>query len=92
MGPAGRGAVTAGLLDLEPPAGGRTQDRGHLAPPTLDRPAADGGARATVAQTSLPAFPIGYQDSHPEVTEIADRIRLVVQDARFGLDCERSTT
>jgi len=48
--------------------------------------AVDGSAAATVAQSSLPAFPIGYQDTHRVVAEIADRMRLVVQDARLGLD------
>ena len=48
--------------------------------------AVDCSASATVAQSSLPAFPTGYLDSHRVVAEIADRMRLVVQYARFGLD------
>ncbi len=48
--------------------------------------AVDGSAAATVAATSLAAFPVGYHDTHLVVTEIADRMRLMVRDARLGLD------
>ncbi len=48
--------------------------------------AVDGNAATVAAQSSLPPFPPGYQDAHLVVAEIADRMRLVIQDTRLGLD------
>ncbi len=46
----------------------------------------DGSAGAVSSGSSLPPFPLGYQDTALVVGEIAMRMRLVVQDARRGLD------